>query len=122
MVQKIIDLRVALAEIKIQRNAAKVELLKCSPDTQHYSNLQLSRDTLKGEAKMAERNLERHEAMLGRVGGLGLDMLRKIKRDRFFEMRMNVCALKRRLRDKLRARKFEEGRLRADYRPFITGT
>jgi hypothetical protein len=122
MVQKIIDLRVALAEIKIQRNAAKVELLKSSPDTQHYSNLQLSRDTLKGEAKMAERNLERHEAMLGRVGGLGLDMLQKIKRDRFFEMRMNVCALKRRLRDKLRARKFEEGRLRADYRPFITGT
>ncbi|KAF9505027.1 hypothetical protein BS47DRAFT_1264767, partial [Hydnum rufescens UP504] len=39
----------------------------------------------------------------------------------FFEMRMNVCALKRRLRDKLWERRFEEGRLRADYRPFVTG-
>jgi len=121
MVQKILDLRVARAEINTRRNVAKLALRECTPDTQHQSTLLLSLDTVKAELKIADRNLERHEAMLGRVGGIGLDALKKIKGNRFFEMRMNVCALKRRLRDKLRARKFEEGRLRADYRPFTTG-
>jgi hypothetical protein len=121
MVQKILDLRIARAEINTQYKAAKVALQTTHPDTQHESATLLSLDTVKAELKAADRNLKRHEAMLGRVRGTGLHVLKKIKGDRFLEMRMNVCALKRRLRDKLRARKFEDGRLRADYRPFATG-
>ncbi|KAF9510810.1 hypothetical protein BS47DRAFT_1364249 [Hydnum rufescens UP504] len=93
MVQRILDLRVARAELNTRRNAVKTSLQTCAPNTQHHSGLLLALDTLTAELRAANRNLERHEAMLGH----------------------------RRLRDKLHARKFEEGRLRADYQPFNTG-
>ncbi|KAF9514048.1 hypothetical protein BS47DRAFT_1392794 [Hydnum rufescens UP504] len=120
MVQKILELRVGHTEIKARCDAVRAKLLKSTRNTHHHSELLLSLDVLKAEVKMADRNLGRHEAMLGRVGGIAFDTLKKMKANRFFEMRMNVCALKRRLQDKLQERRFEEGRLRADYRPFIT--
>ncbi|KAF9504558.1 hypothetical protein BS47DRAFT_1368704 [Hydnum rufescens UP504] len=89
MVQRILDLRVARAELNTRHNAVKTSLQTCAPNTQHHSGLLLALDTLTAELRAANRNLERHEAMLSHVGGIGLETLRKIRGNRFFEMRMN---------------------------------
>jgi hypothetical protein len=121
MVQKILELRVGSTEIKAQHDAMRANLLKSTPDTHHHSELLPSLDMLKVEVKMVDHNLGCHEAMLGRVSGIAFDMLKKMKANCFFEMHMNVCALKQWLWDKLCECRFEEGRLHADYHPFITG-
>jgi hypothetical protein len=121
MVQKILKLRVGCTDIKAQHDAMRANLLKSTPDTHHHSQLLLSLDMLKAEVKMADHNLGCHEAMLGRVGGIAFDMLKKMKVNHFFEMWMNVCALKQWLQDKLHECRFEEGRLHVDDFPFVTG-
>ncbi|KAF9520181.1 hypothetical protein BS47DRAFT_1357670 [Hydnum rufescens UP504] len=120
MVQKILELRVGQHRNQSRRDAVRAKLLKSTQTPITILNFCYPLTCSRLEVKMADRNLGRHEAMLGRVGGIAFDTLKKMKANRFFEMRMNVCALKRRLRDKLQERRFEEGRLRADYRPFVT--
>ncbi|KAF9510376.1 hypothetical protein BS47DRAFT_1364581 [Hydnum rufescens UP504] len=91
MVQKILELRVGCTEIK-----ADVMLRKSKWQIGIWDGMK--------------------QCLVESVG-IAFDTLKKMKANRFFEMHMNVCALKRRLQDKLRERRFEEGRLHADYHP-----
>jgi hypothetical protein len=59
-----------------------------------------------------------------KVEALGVDDqldLRKLTNDQFLRLRMNACALKKRIRDRLRQRKFELGRLERAYRVSSNG-
>lgn len=99
-------MRAALAKRKTQHRecqAAALDALIAGFD-EDIVDTKIASDEADAALKLVKDQLRRKELALG-IGELA--ELKKMTKSKYFELRMNARALKSRLRDRLRARKFE---------------
>ena len=108
--------------------------LKDSQERVRRLEIQLTKDAALGldvveldiELKEARGSRDRLEASVRRKrAALGVGQrttLQRIRNDAFLQLRVNARALKTRIRDRLRQRKFELERLERSYRQVVNGT
>ena len=83
-----------------------------------YAEFTIELKDIRTQADGIQRAIQRKRASLGVDEHISLANL---QRDKYLQQRMNALALKTRIRDRLRQRKFELERLERAYRHTISG-
>lgn len=115
-VQAVLVLETSLAHQR--KEVEKLEMTLAKGDSFDVSELSQQLDDARTHLALLQQGLPRKRGLLG------VDEqqdLRKLQGDSFLRIRMNALALKERIRDRLRQRKFEIEKLERNYRHSTNG-
>lgn len=115
-VQAVLALETSLAHQR--KEVEKLEMTLAKGDSFDVSELSQQLDDARTHLALLQQGLQRKRGLLG------VDEqqdLRKLQGDSFLRIRMNALALKERIRDRLRQRKFEIEKLERNYRHSTNG-
>lgn len=115
-VQAILVLETTLAHQRKQ--VSKLETQLASSESFDFSELSLQLDEARGHLASLEKGMRQKRAVLGVDDQVDLQ---RLQQDAFLRIRMNALALKERVRDRLRQRKFEIEKLERHYRHTTNG-
>jgi hypothetical protein len=101
-----------------RKQILKLETQLASGESFDFSELSLQLDDARGHLASLEQGMRRKKAALGVDDQVDLQQLQQ---DAFLRIRMNALALKERIRDRLRQRKFEIEKLERNYRHNTNG-
>jgi hypothetical protein len=101
-----------------QKQILKLETQLASGESFDFSELSLQLDDARKHLASLEQGMRRKRAALGVDDQVDL---RRLQQDAFLRIRMNALALKERIRDRLRQRKFEIEKLERNYRHSTNG-
>jgi len=87
-------------------------------EDEDFTETMMLLDEARAKVSRIQKSLQAKRAALGVDGRLNL---RRLMNDKFLRLRMNAHALKKRVRDRLRQRKFELERLERAYRHTSNG-
>ncbi|KAJ7116162.1 hypothetical protein C8R43DRAFT_1091280 [Mycena crocata] len=116
-VNAIILLRAAIkTRQRLVADLRRAYLEAVDDEGEEASSLEMKYRAEKGALEMAEGKLRKKEAALGVIGA---QALKKLSMSEYIRFKMNAYALKRRLRDRLRCRKFEMDKVERSFRRLV---
>jgi hypothetical protein len=101
-----------------RKQVLKLETQLASGESFDFSELSLQLEEARGHLASLEKGMRQKRAALGVDDQVDLQ---RLQQDAFLRIRMNALALKERVRDRLRQRKFEIEKLERHYRHTTNG-
>ncbi|TFK59700.1 hypothetical protein BDN72DRAFT_780383 [Pluteus cervinus] len=112
-VEETLRLRTVRDSLKEKVDTIQRELVKSTGDASAFATITIELQQASNDLQVAERRLQKKQATLGLEDEREL---RQLIDSKFLQLRINALALKARLRDKLRSRKFELDRVEREFR------